>query len=124
MKSEWKISSQYLGGRKVYQVYRIKDMRIVDHSGNREYAGGLTDDEAAAMALAEELNAEEGKKSEWYVEYYFHHGGSGPTRRYRVVRLIDPAKPDSYENKEYAGSYIKKREATAEAKRLNSEGRL
>ena len=63
MKSEWKISSQYLGGRKVYQVYRIKDMRIVDHSGNREYAGGLTDDEAAAMALAEELNAEEGKKS-------------------------------------------------------------
>ena len=26
MKSEWKISSQYLGGRKVYQVYRIKDM--------------------------------------------------------------------------------------------------
>ena len=124
MKSEWTISSQYLGGRKVYQVYRIKDMRIVDHSGNREYAGGLTDDEAAAMALAEELNAEEGKKSEWYVEYYFHHGGSGPTRRYRVVRLIDPAKPDSYENKEYAGSYIKKREANAEAKRLNSEGRL
>ena len=53
MKSEWKISSQYLGGRKVYQVYRIKDMRIVDHSGNREYAGGLTDDEAATMALAE-----------------------------------------------------------------------
>ncbi len=59
MRSEWKISSQYLGGRKVYQVYRIKDMRIVDHSGNREYAGGLTDDEAEAMALAERLNKEE-----------------------------------------------------------------
>ncbi len=59
MKSEWKISSQYLGGRKVYQVYRIKDMRIVDHSGNREYADGLTDDEAEAMALAERLNKEE-----------------------------------------------------------------
>lgn len=59
MKSEWKISSQYLGGRKVYQVYRIKDMRIVDHSGNREYAGGLTDDKAEAMALAERLNKEE-----------------------------------------------------------------
>ena len=59
MKGEWKISSQYLGGRKVYQVYRIKDMRIVDHSGNREYAGGLTDDEAEAMALAERLNKEE-----------------------------------------------------------------
>ena len=59
MKSEWKISSQYLSGRKVYQVYRIKDMRIVDHSGNREYAGGLTDDEAEAMALAEKLNREQ-----------------------------------------------------------------
>ena len=59
MKSEWKISSMYLGGKKVYQVYRIKDMRIVDHSGNREYAGGLTDDEAEAMALAEQLNREQ-----------------------------------------------------------------
>lgn len=58
MKGEWKISSQYLGGRKVYQVYRIKDMRIVDHSGNREYAGGLTNDEAEAMELAVKMNAE------------------------------------------------------------------
>lgn len=112
----------YLGGKKVYQVYRIKDMRVVDHSGNREYAGGLLHDEAEAMELAAKLNAEEGKKSEWYVEYYFHHGGSGPTRRYRVVRLVDPAKPDSYENKEYADSYIKKSEANAAAKRLNREG--
>lgn len=59
MKSEWKISSQYLGGRKVYQVYRIKDMRVVDHSGNREYAGGLLHDEAEAMELAAKLNREE-----------------------------------------------------------------
>ena len=59
MKSAWKISSQYLCGRKVYQVYRIKDVNAVDHSGNREYAGKLTDDEAAALALAEQLNKEE-----------------------------------------------------------------
>lgn len=58
MKSEWKISSMYLGGKKVYQVYRIKDMRVVDHSGNREYAGGLLRDETEAMARAEKLNAE------------------------------------------------------------------
>ena len=58
MKSEWKISSMYLGGKKVYQVYRIKDMRKVDHSGNREYAGGLLHDEAEAMTLAEKLNKE------------------------------------------------------------------
>ena len=59
VKSKWKISSQYLCGRKVYQVYRIKDMKKVDHSGNREYKGGLMEDEFKAMALANKLNAEE-----------------------------------------------------------------
>ncbi|EJP28291.1 hypothetical protein HMPREF1147_1702 [Selenomonas sp. FOBRC9] len=58
MKGEWKISSMYLGGKKVYQVYRIKDMTRVDHSGNREYAGGLLHDEREAMALAQKLNKE------------------------------------------------------------------
>lgn len=48
----------YLGGKKVYQVYRIKDMTRVDHSGNREYAGGLLHDEREAMALAQKLNKE------------------------------------------------------------------
>ena len=59
MKSEWKISSQYLGGKKYYRVYRIKDMRRVDHSGNREYAGRMTSDEHEVMALAKKLNEEE-----------------------------------------------------------------
>lgn len=64
VKSKWKISSQYLCGRKVYQVYRIKDVNAVDHSGNHEYAGKLTDDEAAAMAHVERLNAEERQNDE------------------------------------------------------------
>lgn len=55
---EWRISSQYLGGKKVCQVYRIKDMCRVDHSGNREYAGLMLHDEAVGMALAERLNKE------------------------------------------------------------------
>lgn len=55
---DWRISSQYLVGKKVYQVYRIKDMRRVDHSGNREYAEGLLHDEREAMARAEKLNEE------------------------------------------------------------------
>ena len=63
MKSEWKISSMYLCGKKVYQVYRTKDMRAVDHSGNREYAGGLLHDEQEAMARAEKLNAEAKEKA-------------------------------------------------------------
>ena len=58
MKSEWKISSQYIGNKKYYQVYRIKDMRRVDHSGNREYAGRMTPDEHEAIALAKKLNGE------------------------------------------------------------------
>mgnify|MGYP000268483184 FL=1 len=49
----------YLGSKKVYQVYRIKDMRKVDHSGNREYAGGLLHDEREAMKLAAKMNEEE-----------------------------------------------------------------
>ncbi|WP_315451374.1 hypothetical protein [uncultured Selenomonas sp.] len=57
--SEWRISSMYLGGKKVYQVYRIKDMRVVDHSGNREYAGELMHDEREAMEHAEKLNREQ-----------------------------------------------------------------
>lgn len=57
--SEWRISSMYLGGKKVYQVYRIKDMRVVDHSGNREYAGRLLHDEREAMEHAEKLNREQ-----------------------------------------------------------------
>ena len=63
MKSEWKVSSMYLCGKKVYQVYRIKDMRAVDHSGNREYAGGLLHDEREAAALADKLNAEAKEKA-------------------------------------------------------------
>ncbi|EHG21756.1 hypothetical protein HMPREF9334_00459 [Selenomonas infelix ATCC 43532] len=61
MKSEWKISSMYLGGKKVYQVYRIKDMRVVDHSGNREYAGRWYKDKADAQAVVDEMNAKEGE---------------------------------------------------------------
>ena len=58
MIGEWRISSQYLCEKKVFQVYRIKDIRRVDHSGNREYAGPMLHDEAEAMALAKKLNAE------------------------------------------------------------------
>lgn len=57
--SEWRVSSMWLGKKKYYQVYRIKDMKKVDHSGNREYKGGLMEDEFKAMALANKLNAEE-----------------------------------------------------------------
>jgi len=55
--SEWRVSSMWLNGKKYYQVYRIKDMKKVDHSGNREYKGGLMEDEFKAISLAKRLNA-------------------------------------------------------------------
>ena len=62
--SEWRVSSMWLGKKRYYQVYRIKDMKKVDHSGNREYKGGLMENEYTAMSLAQKLNAkvEEGTK--------------------------------------------------------------
>ena len=62
--SEWWVSSMWLGKKRYYQVYRIKDMKKVDHSGNREYKGGLMENEYTAMSLAQKLNAkvEEGTK--------------------------------------------------------------
>ena len=56
--SEWRVSSMWLGKKKYYQVYCIKDMKKVDHSGNREYKGGLMKNEYTAMELAKKMNAE------------------------------------------------------------------
>ena len=55
--SEWRVSSMWLGKKRYYQVYRIKDMTRVDHSGNREYKGGLMENEYTAMELAKKMNA-------------------------------------------------------------------
>lgn len=37
MKSEWRVTSNYICGGLVYNVYRLRDRTDVDHSGNREY---------------------------------------------------------------------------------------
>lgn len=122
MKSEWKISSMYLDGKKVYQVYRIKDMRKVDHSDNREYAGGLLHDEREAMARAEKLNAKR-VMSEWRVDTVFQmtNGYRKIKRAYEVCRMIDPDGPNYGDNVQHAGLFQKKHKALAEAKRLNAE---
>lgn len=56
MRSKWKVSSQHIGDEKVFQVYRLRDISKVDHSGNREYAGEIMYDSNAAYAIAEGLN--------------------------------------------------------------------
>ena len=37
MKSEWRVSCNYICGGLVYNVYRLRDLDEIDHSGNREY---------------------------------------------------------------------------------------
>ena len=58
MKSEWKISSNFIGGKKLYIAYRLRDVAEVDHSENREYAGNYTTNRNDVQVLVDKLNAE------------------------------------------------------------------
>mgnify|MGYP004524380839 FL=1 len=37
MKSEWRVTCNYVCRGPVYNVYRLRDLDEIDHSGNREY---------------------------------------------------------------------------------------
>ena len=56
MIDKWKVSSNYVGGQKVWQVFRTVDESQPDHAGNREYHGELFDTAEAAHHKAAELN--------------------------------------------------------------------
>lgn len=56
--SEWGITSQVINGEEIFQVYRLRNVNGIDHSGNREYCGGLFSDETAAQEYADKLNRE------------------------------------------------------------------
>ena len=58
----WKVSSNFIGDRKVYQVYRLRDTNAVDNSGNRECSGGYMTERSEAENLAEVLNQKEGSR--------------------------------------------------------------
>jgi len=61
MKSEWKVTSNLIGDTKMYAVFRLIDKHAVDHSGNREYATEFMKDREAVRAIADRMNAEEGR---------------------------------------------------------------
>ncbi len=61
MKSEWKVTCDWLCGEKVYSVYRLLDTTEVDNSGNREYIRDFIPDEKIAQQLADSLNALSGQ---------------------------------------------------------------
>lgn len=59
MVGKWKVTANPVGGGMLYAVYRLRDVDAVDHSGNREYAGGYVTDRSIAEFAAEYLNAGE-----------------------------------------------------------------
>lgn len=59
MKGKWDVSSQYIGEKKIFTVYRLRNTAEVDHSGNREYCEGVFDSEAEAQGIADKLNEAE-----------------------------------------------------------------
>ena len=61
MAGEWKVTSQYIGDKKMFAVYRLRNVDDVDHSGNREYAGGWSENREAMQVVADNLNREEDK---------------------------------------------------------------
>ena len=54
--SKWKVTSQYIGDKKMYAVYRNINDFEPDHSGNREYATGYLDSKEQAQRIADDLN--------------------------------------------------------------------
>lgn len=63
MKSKWKVTSNLIGGEKVYAAYRLRDVNEPDHSGNREFAGEYIENKEAVQVIVDALNAEEEAKS-------------------------------------------------------------
>ena len=56
MKSKWKVTSNPIGDRIKYAVYRLLDSQKTDHSGNREFATIYLDAREQAQQIADELN--------------------------------------------------------------------
>lgn len=59
---KWEVSSNFVCGERLYIAARLIDKDGIDHSGNREYAGGYSPDREAVQRLVDELNAAEATK--------------------------------------------------------------
>lgn len=53
--NKWQVSHTYTGSITLFQVYRLKDPRGIDHSGNREIFGTY-DTDREAQQVADHLN--------------------------------------------------------------------
>ena len=57
MKSEWRVTSNFIAGKRLYSAYRLRDEMEVDHSGNRESISEWVDTKEEAQKAADALNA-------------------------------------------------------------------
>ncbi len=62
MKSKWKVSSQYIGGEKMYIALRVLDTSLPQHGGNVETSGEYSSNHDAVQDLVDQLNG--GTKNE------------------------------------------------------------
>ena len=56
MTGNWKVTSNRINDELMYAVYRLKDVSVLDHSGNREYATGYIGKRHIAYVVSVELN--------------------------------------------------------------------
>lgn len=62
MKSEWKVTYKSEGMSTLFGIYRIIDVSIVDHPGNREYSREWYPNQKYAEHAAELLNTSPGEE--------------------------------------------------------------
>lgn len=60
MENPWRVATNHACGEKHYQVYRFRHPGETDHTGNREWRGGIFKTKAEAQVFADELNDTEG----------------------------------------------------------------
>ena len=63
MKSEWRVTSNIIGGEKRYGIYRLRDKDAVDHSGNREELDRWFCERELAQAYVDAMNENEEARS-------------------------------------------------------------
>lgn len=57
--SEWRVGANPIAGSIFYNIYRLRDINEIDHSGNRETCSGLYTTRAEAEVVADMMNEEE-----------------------------------------------------------------
>ncbi|MFP3155809.1 hypothetical protein LQZ18_15545 [Lachnospiraceae bacterium ZAX-1] len=57
-KVKWEVTSNSIGGKTMYAVYRLINEDEINHSGNREYATGYLENKRVCEYTAAILNSE------------------------------------------------------------------